>query len=547
MPTPRLRVKVKSLLNKARDSAFLAVSVYNNPTTVFRTYGFIVLMNIAWTSLFHAIFERNRVRYYYRDRTDRRRYERIEGDYKAWDLPKSAAVYFGDRHEPIRKNIEFFVGLRNKIEHRFAPEIDIDLFGECQAYLINFEQILVAEFGQNYAIADNLVYALQFSRLRTADQMVALKRCQSKHLKEIREYIHNFRLGLDLSILSDPGFALRVYLVQKIANHESSADAAIEFVKFDPKNPEEMKKYQHLVTIIREKQVPALPTSVSITTDRAEPHERVLLAERSNTDGLPLVGVTRDPEKASGVFVIEQLPEDFFDDAIGIVDAAQLFHRRFGEVNLSKRALYFTYAGRQKISSPDASKILAEASYNSYTTIYYWIRHMRAEDVLSFFRAAFSRMLYPKIRSVIRLLCATGPGPWWDHIVSLHNRIDHYSQKPSWYWFIDVLIERVAKVDHIYAALEAEPHHMIAGKAIRELVGNVEISEQLLSKLCLDFASKQMVDEASIKRLDLIVHFQALANLLLPPQNMPEVPVSSDTGGSSSALREVFTDEDIEN
>lgn len=199
MPPSRLRIKVKSLLRKARDSARLAVSVYNNPTSEFRTYGFIVLMNIAWTSLFHAIFEQKRVRYYYRDKSDRRRYARVEGDYKAWELSKSASEYFGDSNEPMRQNIEFFVGLRNKIEHRFAPEIDIDVFGECQSYLMNFEHVLVTEFGLAYALADNLVFALQFSKIRSTEQITALKKSQSKHLREIQEYIHNFRRGLDLA------------------------------------------------------------------------------------------------------------------------------------------------------------------------------------------------------------------------------------------------------------------------------------------------------------------------------------------------------------
>ena len=52
----RLPYKVKQMLNKAIDSALLAVEVYNKPATKFKSGGFIVLMSIAWTSLFHAIF-----------------------------------------------------------------------------------------------------------------------------------------------------------------------------------------------------------------------------------------------------------------------------------------------------------------------------------------------------------------------------------------------------------------------------------------------------------------------------------------------------------
>jgi Domain of unknown function (DUF3644) len=411
MARPRVRLKVKSLPKEARDAACLAVSVYNNPTTTFRTYGFVVLMNIAWTSLFHAIFERNKVRYYYRDRNDRRRYERIDGDYKAWELSKSAAVYFGDQHEPARQNIDFFVGLRNKIEHRFAPEIDVDVFGECQSYLINFENILVREFGADCALADTLLFALQFSKIRSAEQLSAIKKTHSKHLREIRDYIYNFRRGLEPSVLADPEYALRVYLIQKTSNHASSADAAIEFVKFDPNNPEEMLRYQHLVTIIKEKQVPvtAPPVAVRLAADKSEPHERVLLAERRNPQDVPLVGLTRDPEKASGVLVIEQLSDDFFDDAVGIVDATMLFHRRFGEVNLSKRALYFTYAGRGKIVDSDAARILVDVCYTSYTPLHFWLTVLDPESILSFMRKAFTKTSYPRVRALIRLFSLLDP------------------------------------------------------------------------------------------------------------------------------------------
>ena len=47
---------VKQCLEKSRDSALLAIETYNKPAIKFRSGGYIVLMVIAWTSLFHAIF-----------------------------------------------------------------------------------------------------------------------------------------------------------------------------------------------------------------------------------------------------------------------------------------------------------------------------------------------------------------------------------------------------------------------------------------------------------------------------------------------------------
>ena len=43
----RLPFEVKQMLSKARESALLAVEVYNKPATKFKSGGYVVLMTIA--------------------------------------------------------------------------------------------------------------------------------------------------------------------------------------------------------------------------------------------------------------------------------------------------------------------------------------------------------------------------------------------------------------------------------------------------------------------------------------------------------------------
>ena len=121
---------VANLLEKAKESALLAVDIYNKPKTAFRSGGFVVLMCIAWTSLFHAVFEKNKVKYYYKEPNGR--YKRVKGEKRTWDLQKSTK--------------EFFIELRNKIEHRFMPVLDPVISGECQALLLNLEDTIVQKF-----------------------------------------------------------------------------------------------------------------------------------------------------------------------------------------------------------------------------------------------------------------------------------------------------------------------------------------------------------------------------------------------------------------
>lgn len=248
----RLNSKVKALLEKARDSALLAVEVYNKPRTVFRSGAYIVFMGIAWLALFHAIFERKKEKYFYKKNG---RYILIDGERKAWDLSECVKQYYGETNSPQRKNLEFFIKLRNKIEHRFLPQLDTNIFGECQAMLINFEGLLTREFGEGYAINENLVFALQFSSILQDKQQQALKIRESREYKNVKKFIDNYKADLSDAIRNSLNYSFKVFLIPKVGGHEKSSDVAIEFVKYDPTKPEEMEKYQKFLVAIKEKQV----------------------------------------------------------------------------------------------------------------------------------------------------------------------------------------------------------------------------------------------------------------------------------------------------
>lgn len=249
-----LPTRVRLSISKARDAATMAIDVYNRPATAFRTPGYVVLMIIAWTALLHAIFERRKVAYYYRKKNSRR-FEMIDGDRKAWELSKCLQEFYRDNQPGTRKNLEFFIGLRNKIEHRFVPEIDLEVVGECQSMLLNFEELLISTFGQRYAIASDLVFPLQLSQFRPATRATAQRRAQALEFGRVKQYIDGFRASLDETYWRTNEYAFRVYLVPKLGNRPSTSDLAVEFVKFDDKNPVEMEKYTRAVAIIKEKQV----------------------------------------------------------------------------------------------------------------------------------------------------------------------------------------------------------------------------------------------------------------------------------------------------
>lgn len=251
---PRLVPEVEALVRKARESALLALHVYNSPATVFRTEGFSVLMVIAWTSLFHAIFEVREVSYFYTEADGTPKL--VDGDKKAWELETCMKQFWMAADHAVRRNLDFFNRLRNRIVHRYVPSIDPHVAGECQALLLNFDEMLVEHFGTYFAIRESLAVPLQTATLRTAGQTDALRKLQARHFDDVKEFVDAYRSHLPSAIYEDQKFTFRVYLVPKTGNHANSSDLAFEFVKYDPTRPEEMAKVQKQIALIKEKQVP---------------------------------------------------------------------------------------------------------------------------------------------------------------------------------------------------------------------------------------------------------------------------------------------------
>lgn len=251
---PLLELEVERLAVKAREAAIHALDGYNRPSTIFRSEGFTVMMVIAWRSLFHAIFEKRGSNYFYLN--DDGTPIMIDGEEKAWELSQCVKEYFGNSNNPVRANLEFMVGLRNRVEHRYVPALDPHIAGECQAMILNFDNLLVEEFGDFYALREALAVPLQTSNMRSAAQMEVVKQFQGKQYDDLIDYIDSFRAELPDAIYQNPQFSFRVYLIPKTGNHESSSDLAFEFVKYDPSKPEDMKALQRHVALIKERQVP---------------------------------------------------------------------------------------------------------------------------------------------------------------------------------------------------------------------------------------------------------------------------------------------------
>lgn len=243
----RLPVNAQAQLKKARESALLAVEVYNKPSTEFKSGGYIVLMIIAWTALFHAVFWKRGKKPFARDPRDNRRFARIDGECKCWELGECLHQYYGSNTgNGIRKNLEFFIPLRNQIEHRFMPELDPEIYGECQAMLFNFDEIVQKEFGAEHCIRECLSFALQ---LFPSTKTLASSLTANPANKSVAGFITRYRALLTAEAVSDGKFAFRAFLVQ-VANHQGPNTLPIQFFRSQDLTEEQQKELQGLTTVL---------------------------------------------------------------------------------------------------------------------------------------------------------------------------------------------------------------------------------------------------------------------------------------------------------
>lgn len=270
--------KTKTILESSIDSVLLAVEIYNKPRTTFRVENYISLMIMAWTRLFQAYFN-NTIgdKYYYKKKN---RYIRVDGERKAWELSTCITKY-GGLTESEEKNLRFFIKLRNKIEHRHIEKETLDtlIFGECQALLYNFENILVKLFGEEYGINENLAFSLQFSRVMTKEQRQAQKNLLSTEVQNLVEYINKYRNELSEEVYNSQEFSVKLIAIPKVAS-ASRNDMSIEFLKWDTLTPEEQEEVQRLTAIVKDKVVRV----EGVNTGR---HRPSIIVNKVNENGIP--------------------------------------------------------------------------------------------------------------------------------------------------------------------------------------------------------------------------------------------------------------------
>lgn len=237
------------MVDASKQEMLLAVDLWNRRGSEANTSAFVVHAQIAWLYLCHARFERDGVDYWYRNNGRR---IRRNGEFQSWDLSRCVKEAFSEDDHPTRRNIEFFIAIRNKIEHRWERGLGAIFGGKIQALVLNYETALGEWFGDS--LADELRFPLFLSSL-TDDAVEAIVRVWNELPAELSSFIQGLEDRVPEAVATDLRYEFKVALIPYTGSRTGSL-VAMTFVREDSLTDEQRAALRQAVTIIRDKQVP---------------------------------------------------------------------------------------------------------------------------------------------------------------------------------------------------------------------------------------------------------------------------------------------------
>ncbi|MEZ5412004.1 MAG: hypothetical protein R2761_28470, partial [Acidimicrobiales bacterium] len=207
-----------------------ATRAWNDPTASFRTESFALHIVTAWNALALADLRRQGVEW--RKLEDDGAPVLVNGAEQS--LPTSelvAAAFEGDVCAGLRRNVGFWISLRNHVAHRHLPVLDLAVIPQAQSALLNLETALVSRFGEEYGLAVALSVPLQLSDFRDLGVLGSLKKLQASLPLDLQLFLAH--ANSDESFNADPTYMLRVAFIPVVPPSGRGADSVAYFVRPD--------------------------------------------------------------------------------------------------------------------------------------------------------------------------------------------------------------------------------------------------------------------------------------------------------------------------
>jgi Protein of unknown function (DUF3644) len=151
-PITGLNIYGDERLIRAREAMVLAVTIFNSGNYKFKTEVFAVLANIAWTYLLHEFYQRKGI-------------APLNADGTTFALSHMLTRSDCPLSRGIKQNLSALKTIRDEVEHKMLGRSDVKWLSLFQACCLNFDKTLVAWFGAQLTLQQELGAVLQFSKL----------------------------------------------------------------------------------------------------------------------------------------------------------------------------------------------------------------------------------------------------------------------------------------------------------------------------------------------------------------------------------------------
>lgn len=132
------KILINNMLDKSEEAFLMAIEIYNKPTIKYRLEGFSFFICNAWELLLKAKMLNDGKNIYYLDKPNR-----------TISLYNCVCSIFTNDKDPIRKNLEIIINLRNTTTHYIIKEMDTIYLPFMQSNVLNYSQKLFDYFGRD--------------------------------------------------------------------------------------------------------------------------------------------------------------------------------------------------------------------------------------------------------------------------------------------------------------------------------------------------------------------------------------------------------------
>lgn len=221
------------MLTASKQEALVAVRLFNDPGRDRALEGFIIHMHIAWLYAFQAKWMKAGSNYHVVQSKRPLRYKYINGERMSQPLEWFIKEEFPSTANPVRANVEFFIKLRNKIEHRHtgSDEALITIVnGECHAMLLNYEEFITGFGGSENSLGKNLHFPIFIGGFTDQGKKDLLKMTKALPA-DLRTFLTEYDADLGDEVSRDPRYCMRLTIILESGGRKG--DLSLQFVNHD--------------------------------------------------------------------------------------------------------------------------------------------------------------------------------------------------------------------------------------------------------------------------------------------------------------------------